>query len=656
MKTENSVWANQSPSAWSREARIPGALSIVKFLMASFPYARISGIGLLVVSATLAQAQSSFVTEGGEFGIAGTLPGEQVHPQVSIKPGGGYLVWRDNITDGEGYGISARKLDSSLSGTLSVFRVNQNGTGDQERPVVSLLNSGGAIFAWESGLQSFQHIRARVLSSDGTWVTGDIDVNTSTNTYQLETTIGTLTNGNAVIAWSSFNQVAGDSLRDVYFQILTPTGTKFGGEVLVNQVTAFNQRTATIAPLSDGRFAVVWVSEQQRFANGADIYARIFTAAGTAVGGEFLVNSSTNVCANPSVAATSDGGFMVAWSEKDTVVAANSWDIVARPFSGSGFGGVARRVNTYTYGDQFVPKVAVKGTEFIVTWSSLGQDGSREGVYAQYLNADGTLAGSEFRVNTATISQQIHPTVASDGAARFLTVWSGFVGGAGVFDLFAQRYVSTNQPLLAPSAPMVTVLSSNTLSVSWPPVSGFSIANYEVFADGAATVTAVVTNTYWNATGLTPASQHSYRLSYVLTDGRHSPLSGATTNTTYSAGATWGGIPQEWMIAHFGGDIFSWPSPYIDTDGDGASNKNEFLAGTNPNDANSVLKVRLQPTAQGLFLNWNTQAGLMYQVLSAAAPAGPWTKVGGPRFAAGTVDSMYVGGSSAGFYQIERLR
>ena len=141
--------------------------------MASFPYARISGIGLLVASATLAQAQSSFVTEGSEFGITGTLSGEQVHPQLSIKPSGGYLVWRDNITDGDGYGISARKLDSSLSGTLSVFRVNQIGADDQERPVVSLLNGGGAIFAWESGKQSFQHIKARILSSAGTWVTGN---------------------------------------------------------------------------------------------------------------------------------------------------------------------------------------------------------------------------------------------------------------------------------------------------------------------------------------------------------------------------------------------------------------------------------------------------------------------------------------------------
>jgi hypothetical protein len=105
----------------------------------------------------------------------------------------------------------------------------------------------------------------------------------------------------------------------------------------------------------------------------------------------------------------------------------------------------------------------------------------------------------------------------------------------------------------------------------------------------------------------------------------------------------------------FGGDIFGWPSPYLDTDGDGASNKNEFLAGTNPNDANSVLKVRLQPTPQGLFLNWNTQIGLIYQVQQSTS-VNSWSNLGGPRFASGSVDSMYVTGGNATFYRIVRLR
>ena len=295
------------------------------------------------------------------------------------------------------------------------------------------------------------------------------------------------------------------------------------------------------------------------------------------------------------------------------------------------------------------------GTDYLISWTSMGQDGSREGVYGRYLRGHGALLGEEFRINNTTISQQIHPAVASDGVAQFLAVWTSFSGGTSSFDIHAQRYANADAPLSAPGAPMVYVLSSNSLSVSWPPVQGFNVASYEVFADGAVTAAASVTDTFWNATGLAPASQHSYRLAYVLADGRRSPLSAATANTTYSAGATWGGIPQEWMQGYFGGDFFVWPSPYLDSDDDGASNREEFLAGTSPTDSNSVLRQRMVQTPQGPFLTWNTQPGLIYQVQK-SPNVGDWAAFGGPRFAAGYLDSVYVGGGNTGFYRIVRLR
>jgi len=161
--------------------------------MALSQFARKTVCWLLAVAApALVHGQASFAPDGGEFGIAGTLSGDQVYPHLSVKTTGGYLVWQDNITDGSGLGISARRLDSSLSGSLSPFRVNQNGTNDQERAQVSMLNDGGAAFVWQGGVQGFQRIYARCLTAGGTWATAnDVPVSTFTNS-QMDAAVTTL--------------------------------------------------------------------------------------------------------------------------------------------------------------------------------------------------------------------------------------------------------------------------------------------------------------------------------------------------------------------------------------------------------------------------------------------------------------------------------
>jgi hypothetical protein len=338
-----------------------------------------------------------------------------------------------------------------------------------------------------------------------------------------------------------------------------------------------------------------------------------------------------------------------------TSIRTNSWDIYTRTFNASAAGGTVNRVNSYTYGDQFAPRVTFDGTDLFVVWTSLAQDGSREGVYGQFLHNDGSVDGVELRVNSTTASQQIQPALASDGAGKFLVVWTSFVGGANSFDLFAQRYASTVAPLVAPAAPRVTALDSYRLQVAWPALAGYSVAGYEIYADGSAAATVTVTNTYWWMTGLLPQSAHNFRLAYVLADGRRSPLS------TSASGATWGydnnydGLPDDWEAMYWGANSANWPAPNADSDGDGMSNVREFLAGTNPTNAASVLRVRLENSSQGLFLSWNAQPGLVYQ-LQSSANMSSWSNFGLPRMAAGTNDSTYVGGIGQTFYQVLRLR
>jgi hypothetical protein len=641
----------------------------------------ILAIGIPIVA--FGQA-SYYATNGTEYAVAGSLLGDQVMPDAAVAPGGGFLVWQDNITDGSGEGVSAMQLNGTLSGSGSSFQVNQQGAGDQENPRVALLKNGGAVFVWQGGQKGYQHIYARFLTSTNTFTTtNDVLVNTFTNNFQINPAVATLTNGNVIVVWGSFDEAGPNSLQDVYGRIFSPDGSPLTGEFLINQFTTYNQRTPTVAALPNGGFVVAWVSEQEQVVGApnaglvtpnqelypsVDVYARLYNSSGVAQGSEFLVNTDSNPAANPDVATGSDGGFMVTWDAKDlTSPLANSLDIYARSFTsaGSGSGSTVVRVNSYLYGDQYAPRISSLGTDYLIVWTSLAQDGSREGVYEQFLRGNTSAVGGEFRVNTTTVSSQIQPVVTSDGAEQFVAVWSSFTGVPYSFDLRAQRYINTSAVLQAMPAPFVYapfVIVSNSyqpqLQVSWSPVPGLSVSNYEVYVDGATVPMAVTLSNVWTMTAaneLTASSTHLFKVDYVLTDGRRSPLSPSASGTTWS-GLSYYGIPFEWMEQYYGYNFGSWPTNVnAPLDSGGPTLYQVFLSGGNPLDSSTWLVTQLSNTPQGLFLNWNTQPGQTYQV-QVTTDLAAWSNLGAPRFAAGNSDSIFVGHGLGGYYRIVLLR
>ena len=80
-----------------------------------------------------------------------------------------------------------------------------------------------------------------------------------------------------------------------------------------------------------------------------------------------------------------------------------------------------------------------------------------------------------------------------------------------------------------------------------------------------------------------------------------------------------------------------------------------LMAGTVPTNGASALKVRLSNTAQGLYLNWPTVPGQKYQV-QLSTDFKTWSNLGSARFAAGSFDSIYVGGGTVGYYRVVLLR
>ena len=252
---------------------------------------RLAFFGLVAAMPFQASAQPAYGEEGSEYPLAMAWPGDQTFPAVSISQNGGYVVWQDNATDSDGLGISARRLNENLSGVSGAFRVNRQEAGDQDSPQVALLKNGGAAFVWRGGPAAGQHIYARFLGPEGQFISeDDLMVNSYVNGAQLSPALATLSDGNVIVVWSSVGQDG--SMQGVFGQRLGPTGEKLGLEFQVNQSTAFNQRTPSVAALPGGKFVVTWVSESGSEARG---FSRSVSLRANSATGSRLLKSGSAV-------------------------------------------------------------------------------------------------------------------------------------------------------------------------------------------------------------------------------------------------------------------------------------------------------------------------------------------------------------------------
>lgn len=144
-------------------------------------------------------------------------------------------------------------------------------------------------------------------------------------------------------------------------------------------------------------------------------------------------------------------------------------------------------INGTIPGDQADPVVAVDSDgDFVVAWTSDGQDGELRGIYARQYNDDGTPADAEFKVNQTTAGDQHAPALAGTDSGDFAVAWVG--PDAGGLGIFARAYESNGTPASgevavntttagAQSAPAVAILESGDFLVVWqgPGPSGLEI-------------------------------------------------------------------------------------------------------------------------------------------------------------------------------------
>jgi hypothetical protein len=302
----------------------------------------------------------------GEIQVNTTTLGDQSFPAVDANDDGFVVVWEG--PDAAGTGIFSQRLDPAGALVGPELELPLDPAGQQRRPDLGLQPNGQFVACWEHRPTVFADIACRRFSAVGAPLGGEIIVNANVTAEQNLPVVEIAVTGNFVVVWQSAASQDGNGVG-VFMRRYNAAGIPLtAGDQQVNQVFVFDQQGPNIGMSSSGEFVVTWTSDEQD-GSSSGVYARSYNSVGAAVGGEFLVNTTTaGAQNNPAVALNVDGDFVVVWQTVDdgavTGVFGQRYDQGGAPFSGEFI------VNPTILGLQEEPDVAIRGLdEIVAVWS-----------------------------------------------------------------------------------------------------------------------------------------------------------------------------------------------------------------------------------------------------------------------------------------------
>ncbi|MEZ5428821.1 MAG: hypothetical protein R2747_21430 [Pyrinomonadaceae bacterium] len=403
--------------------------------------------------------QGASLTGGGggtppptsEFQISSSAPYGQYATHVAQNANGDCVVtWQSNLQDGNGWGIFARRYNSSGFPQGNEFQVNTYTLNDQFLPHVGIDAAGNFVIIWESENQdgSGYGVYGQRYNSAGVPLGGEFQINTYTQGNQHDPDMAMAPNGDFVVVWSSYLQDG--SLDGIIGQRFNSAGAPQGTEFQINTYTNGLQAQPEVAMDANGNFVVGWESTGQD-SSGLGVYGQRFNSAGVPQGNEFQINTFTTndqFAQEPIMSPT--GEFIFVWCSTAQDGSANG--IFGQRYDAAGVPqGGEFQVNSFTAGNQTYPAVAIDNSNnFVVVWESQNQDGSGTGVYGQRFNAAGVKLGGEFQINTFTFNNQKNPYISKDGAGNFFVIWTSSGQDGSGDGVFGKRYDAIGNPLPIP--------------------------------------------------------------------------------------------------------------------------------------------------------------------------------------------------------------
>ncbi|MGR3321927.1 MAG: Ig-like domain-containing protein [Pseudooceanicola sp.] len=322
-------------------------------------------------------------------------PGNQYQLHMAELNGGGYVsVWRSENQNGSGDGLVAQIFNEFGEAVGVPLFIEESTLGNQLIGGVSGTSDGGFVVTWDTGDTVF----ARKFGADGTAETGEFVVNSNGTSYnRSDTEVTGLSGGGYVVTWRAYNPSTNS--YDIEARVYDATDNPLGAEFVVNATTmSGNQGTPRIAALGTG-FVSVWVDESGNDGANWGVFAQRYDATGSPVGAEIVVNTNTTGSQyEPDVVELNGGRFVVVWRDDANATDGSNSGVFAQVFEADGTAvGGEILISQTTQSYQYEPAIAATADGgFFVAWNSYATaDGTTYDVLGRHFDANGAAQSDE---------------------------------------------------------------------------------------------------------------------------------------------------------------------------------------------------------------------------------------------------------------------
>jgi hypothetical protein len=385
--------------------------------------ALVAGILAVLAGALAAHAQPA-VPDGLPFLVNTVTDGTQDVPDVSTAGSGFVIVWESDAEFNDA--IVGQRYDENSNRVGNQFPVSVS-TRSQRLPRVAPAADGGFVVVWQDS--DGDNILGRRFDAQGNATGHPSQVNLYSEREQEFPAIASDAEGNIVVVYESFKWPIDNDGDAIVGSLFSAVGTRIGTEFLVNTVRSGDQQDPAVGRQPGGGFLVAWESDD---ANNTGIFAQVFDANGDDVGDQFLVNGIQENNQEFAAVGAWSGGYVVAWESFPDF---EGRGIFARRFDSNGIPlGDQFLVNNIQDRDQRFPSVSVfDGGEFVIAWED-----DDLGAIAREYGADGNPLANQFLVSASDAFQREPRVAVRDGG--FVITWFG--GGAEIDDdILGRNYV-----------------------------------------------------------------------------------------------------------------------------------------------------------------------------------------------------------------------